>query len=57
MAKKKRIILKRGYVERLSNVCGGSRVTVSRALGWNSDNDTENNIRRKAYELDYIKRF
>ena len=57
MAKKKRIILKRGYVERLANVCGVSTVTVSRALGWNSDNDTENNIRRKAYELDYIKRF
>lgn len=57
MAKKKRIILKRGYVERLAKACGVSRATVSRALGWNSDNDTENNIRRTAVELDFIKRF
>lgn len=57
MAKKKRIILRRGYVEKLAAVCGVSRVTVSRALNWNSDNDTENLIRRKAVELDYIKRF
>ena len=57
MTKRKRIILKRGYVERLAKACGVSRVTVSRALGWNSDNDTENKIRRTAVELDFIKRF
>lgn len=57
MAKRKRIILRRGEVERLSKIAGVSRMTVTRALGWNADTPAENKVRELAKELNMIKRF
>lgn len=57
MAKRKRIILRRGQVERLAKIAGVSRMTVTRALGWNADTETENKIRSLAKELNMIKKF
>lgn len=55
--KRKRIRLRYGGAAKLAKICGVSRATVTRACGWNSDNDTENYVRRMAEELDLIKRF
>ena len=39
MAKRKRIILRYGEVQRLAKITGVNRTTVTRALGWNADTD------------------
>lgn len=57
MTKKKPIKLKRGYVQILAAVCKVSRNTVTKAMKWNADSDIENFIRKKAYELDYVRKF
>ena len=57
MPKKKRIKLRQGYSTKLAQICGVSRSTVVRALGWNSDCDTENLIRKKAYDLGFVRQF
>lgn len=57
MAKRKRIILRYGEVQRLAKITGVNRTTVTRALGWNADTETENKIRSLAKELNMIKKF
>lgn len=57
MAKRKRIILRRGEVKRLAEIAGVCRMTVTRALGWNSDTPAENKVRELAKKLKMIKRF
>ena len=57
MAKRKRIILRKGEAKRLAEIAGVSRMTVTRALGWNADTEAENKVRSLAKELNMIKRF
>ena len=54
---RKRIQLRYGGSKKLAKICGVSRATVTRACGWNSDNETENYVRRMANELGLIKKF
>ena len=44
-------------MKRLAEISGVSRMTVSRALGWNADTEAENRVRELAKELNMIKRF
>lgn len=55
--KRKKIKLKYGKVGELAKLCGVSPQKVSAALRWNSDNDNENLIRKRAYEYGFVKRF
>lgn len=55
--KRKRIILRHGEVERLAEIAGVSRMTVTRALKWNADTPAENRVRELAREYKMIKRF
>lgn len=57
MTKRKRIILRHGEVERLAEIAGVSRMTVTRALKWNADTPAENRVRELAREYKMIKRF
>lgn len=57
MAKRKRIILRKGEAKRLAEIAGVSRMTVTRALGWNADTPAENKVRELAKELNMIKKF
>lgn len=57
MAKRKRITLRKGDVKRLAEIAGVSRMTVTRALGWNADTVAENKVRELAKQLNMIKKF
>ncbi len=57
MAKRKRIILRKGEAKRLAEIAGVSRMTVTRALGWNADTEAENKVRELAKQLNMIKKF
>ena len=57
MTKRKPIKLKHGYIKILARDCRCSRNTVTKALNWNADSDTENLIRRTAKDLGYIRQF
>lgn len=55
--KRKRIKLRHGSAKMLAEIAGVSRMTVTRALKWNADTDTENIVRQLAKELGMIKKF
>ena len=55
--KRKKIKLKYGKVGELAKLCGVSPQKVSAALRWNSDNDNENLIRKRAYDYGFVKTF
>lgn len=57
MAKRKRIILRKGEAKKLAAIAGVSRMTVTRALGWNADTEAENKVRELAKQLNMIKKF
>lgn len=55
--KKKPIKLRVGAIETLAKDCGVSKRTVNNALAWKSDTDTQNLVRKRAYELGLVRRF
>lgn len=55
MAKKKPIKLKYGKQKELIRLSGAHKTTVWRALHWESDTDKQENIRRMAKELGFIR--
>ncbi len=57
MQKRKKIKLRRGKVGELAKICGVSERTVFLALRWDSDTDTQNLIRKRAYDLGFVKQF
>lgn len=57
MAKRKPIILRRGKVGETARILNVGRTTVQRALRWDGDTDTQNLIRKKVYELGFVKQF
>lgn len=57
MAKRKPIILRRGKVGETARLLGVGRTTVQHALKWENDTDTQNLIRKKVYELGFVKQF
>jgi len=57
MTKRKPIKLRIGYQKKLAEACGVGVATVKRALEWDADTDTQNLIRKKAYELGYVRRW
>lgn len=57
MAKRKRIILRKGENERLARIAGVSKMTVWRALTWHADSEAENRVRELAKQLNMIKKF
>lgn len=57
MAKKKAIKLRYGKITELANICGVSVKTVQRALAFESDSDNGFLIRRRAYELGFVRQF
>lgn len=57
MTKRKPIKLRAGCVKKLMADCRVGRSTVQRAMRWDSDSDLQNLVRKRAYELDYIKKF
>jgi len=57
MARRKRIILKRGKVNETARILNVGRATVQRALKWDGDTDTQNLIRKKVYEFGFVKMF
>lgn len=54
---RKKIKLRYGKGIELAKTLGVSVQTVSKAMKWNTDSDTENLIRQRARELGYIKQF
>lgn len=54
---RKKIKLRYGKGIELAKALGVSVQTVSKAMRWNADSDTENLIRQKAREYGYIKHF
>ena len=57
MTKRKPVKLKFSYVKILPKDCRCSRNTVTKALNWNGDSDSENVIRKRAQDLGYIRQF
>lgn len=57
MAKRKPIKLRAGCIKKLASDCRVGQSTVLRALKWDSDTDLQNLVRKRAYELDYVKKF
>lgn len=57
MSKKKRIKLRYGKTKELAKICGVSERTVLKAMCWDTDSDTQNLIRKRAYDLGFVKRF
>lgn len=57
MTKRKPIKLRTGYQKKLADACGVGTATVKRALEWQADTDIQNLIRKKAYDLGYVRRF
>lgn len=57
MQKRKKIKLRYGKVGELAKICGVSESTILRALRWDTDSDTQNLIRKRAYDLGFVKRF
>lgn len=55
--KRTRIKLRHGSAKKLAEIAGVSKMTVSRALTWHADTDTENRVRQLAKELGMIKKF
>ena len=54
---RKKIRLRYGKGIELAKSLGVSVQTVSKAMRWNTDSDTENLIRQRAKELGFIKQF
>lgn len=57
MSKRKPIKLRIGYQRKLAEACGVGVATVKRALEWQADTDIQNLIRKRAYELGYVRRW
>lgn len=57
MAKKKAIKLRYGKIKELANICGVSEKCVQRALNFESDTDNGFLIRRRAYEMGFVRMF
>lgn len=57
MDKKNEIKLRHGYIKQLAKDCRVSRNTVTKALRWNADSDVENYVRKRAYDLGYVRQF
>ena len=57
MQRRKKIKLRYGKVGELAKICGVSESTILRALRWETDSDTQNLIRKRAYDLGFVKRF
>jgi len=55
--KKKPIKLRRGKIKELAAICGLSTKTVQRALNYEFDSDSGILIRRRAYEMGFVKMF
>ena len=55
--KRKRIKVRYGCVKLLAQKCKVSKETVRHALSYNSDSENENLVRKRAEELDYIRKF
>lgn len=54
---RKKIKLQYGKGIQLAKDLGVSVQTVSKAMNWHADSETENLIRRKAREFGYIRQF
>lgn len=54
---RKRIKLYKGKPKELARICGVSERTVFSALAWDNDTEMQNLIRKRAYELGFVKRF
>lgn len=57
MQKKKKIKLRYGKTKELAKICGVSERTVLKAMCWDTDSDTQNLIRKRAYDLGFVKQF
>lgn len=57
MARKKNIKLMYGCGKKLAIICGVSENTVTNAIHWKFDSEKERLVRRKAVEMDMIKRY
>lgn len=57
MRKRKAIKLKSGKKRELAKICGVSIRTVYSALHWENDTDAQELVRKKAYELGFVKKF
>lgn len=57
MQKRKRIKLRYGKVTELARVCGVSDRTVTNALTWKRDTELLALIRKRAYELGFVRQF
>lgn len=57
MRKRKAIKLKSGKKPELAKICGVSIRTVYSALHWENDTDAQELVRKKAYELGFVKKF
>lgn len=55
--KRKPIFVRYGGVKKLAESCKVSEMTVRLALRWNADTDTQNLVRKRAYELDLVRRW
>lgn len=54
---KKPIKLRHGKIKELARICGLSTKTVNRALNYMSDSDSGILVRRRAYEMGFVKMF
>lgn len=54
---RKRIKLYKGKPKELARICGVSVRTVFSALAWENDTEAQNLVRKRAYELGFVKRF
>lgn len=57
MQRGKQIKLRLGKVAELAKICGVSQRTVYAALRWDNDTDIQNLVRKRAYELGFVKQF
>lgn len=57
MAKRKPIKVRIGCIKKLAEITGYSVYTVRLALRYTTDSDAQNLIRKKAYELGFVRRF
>lgn len=55
--KRKPIKLRRGGVKILAVSCNVSGRTVTDALRWGNDTDTQNLVRKRAFDLGLVKKF
>lgn len=57
MQRGKPIKLRKGKVAELAKICGVCEKTVYSALRWENDTEMQNLIRKRAYDLQFVKQF